>query len=334
MADAAQRFISTRISNVGEHLSGLHGTAGPDLENGNGNRSNLRLALNGHALTSSSAIAHHRVGVWVDTTFGLGSHGGTASRGGLSSGETAIGAGVDLRISDRLVLGVAGGFARDGTALIAGGNQGTRASARDIAVYGSLRLGQSGFLDGMLGFGNLRFDTQRLDAITSSTATGSRTGSDAFASLTTGQRYERGKFSIEPYAGLTADLAHLKAFTESGAGIGTLTFGDQAIREVSAVAGVRADAHYATAVGVVTPRGSLEFGRRLSAIGTAPLWYADRPGVIFSAPANQSGTQPLTLGAGGTLRLPRGYLFNVDYRSIIDRAAVQHLLTLGVSAKF
>jgi hypothetical protein len=73
--------------------------------------------------------------------------------------------------------------------------------------------------------------------------------------------------------------------------------------------------------------------RRLSATSIDPVWYADRPDTVFPIAANQIGTQPLTLGLGATLRLQSGFLFNVDYRSIIDRDAVQHLLRIELSTK-
>jgi hypothetical protein len=83
----------------------------------------------------------------------------------------------------------------------------------------------------------------------------------------------------------------------------------------------------------VAPHASVEYDRRLSATAIGPVWYSDRPDAVFNIPANQIGGQVLDLTAGATLRLRSGFLFSVDYRSLIDRAAVQHLLRIGVSTK-
>jgi outer membrane autotransporter protein len=285
------------------------------------------------AAPAGSPPAAQRLGIWVDGTFDSGSHDGDPDRVGLNFGGTEVSAGFDYRASPSFAYGLSGGYAQDANDLISGPDQGTREYATDLAAYGALRLGRDGFLDALVGFGNLHFDTRRYSPVTASRAVGSRTGNDAFASLTAGQRFDEGTFSLSPYLGLTADEANLDAFTETGAGIGDLTYGYQAVREVSAVAGLRFEGRYGTRIGEVTPRLSIEFDHRLSATSVDPVWYADRPDTVFPIAANQIGTQPLTLGLGTTLRLPSGFLFDVDYRSIIDRAAVQHLLRIELSTK-
>ena len=69
------------------------------------------------------------------------------------------------------------------------------------------------------------------------------------------------------------------------------------------------------------------------ATSSASLWYADHPTVPFGIDARQIGASPLNLAVGATLRLDGGFLFSADYRSIIDRTAVQHLLRVGLSTK-
>jgi uncharacterized protein YhjY with autotransporter beta-barrel domain len=354
MTDAAERFMNTQITNLGTRLGTLNDGGGGSGGGG------LSITLNGHSLTTLSAdstrdvLIHalepgsagpvaaappaplasaQRLGLWVDGTFDSGWHNGTPDRVGLNSGGAEVSAGVDYRASTSFAFGLSGGFAQDENELITGPNQGTREHASDLAAYAALRLGRSGFLDALIGFGNLYIDTRRFSPVTSSMAFGSRNGNDAFASLTAGERFDAGRFSIAPYLGLTGDEANLNAFTEFGAGIGDLTYGNQAIREVSAVAGVRIEGRYGTQIGDVTPHFAIEFGHRLSATSTDPIWYADRPDTIFPILANQIGSQPLTFDFGESLRLRSGFVFDADYRSIVDRQAVQHLLRLQLSTK-
>jgi uncharacterized protein YhjY with autotransporter beta-barrel domain len=353
MTDATERFIGGQIWNISDRLGTLNG-GGP-------NDGTVGLTLNGLSLLSFSSGASleqmirafgrsydvpsgaptgaaarnaaQRLGVWLDGTFGFGSHNGIPTRSGLNFGGTALTAGLDYRVSERLALGISGGWAHDQNDLITGHDQGTRENASDVALYGALRLGRSGFLDVLAGAGTLQIDTRRFDRINAVMMRGSRTGSDAFASVTAGERFDLGRFQLAPYGGFTGTSATLKAFTETGPGIGALAYGDQAIREVSGVVGVRGNARWLTLVGTVTPTFAVEYDRRLSATSIAPLWYADRPDTVFFIPANQIGAEALNLDIGATLRLPSGWLFSTDYRSIIDRTAVQHLLRLGLSTK-
>jgi large repetitive protein len=357
MTDSAERFISNETSNIGQRLGTLNGGG-----TGGTNAGGLSFTVNGRPLNllksdatrdllarsfgqqydapgappQSGAVAPaqpQRLGIWADGTFGLGSHDGQLVRSGLNFGYTGVTAGVDYRFTDRLALGIAAGFAHDQNDLVTGHDQGTRANASDVALYGSLRLGRGGFLDVLAGTGTLHIDTRRFDPINSVMMTGSRSGNDAFGSLTFGQQFDSGTLHLAPYAGLSGDTATLKAFTETGPGIGAIAFGDQAVREMSAVVGIRGESRLVSRLGIVTPHFAVEYDRRLSATSIAPIWYADRPDTVFWVPANQIGSQPLNLELGGTLQLPGSFLFSVDYRSLIDRSAVQHLLRLGISTK-
>ena len=335
MTDAAERFISTQMTNFSERLSSLHsgGGGGADL-------SGLSILMNGRPLY---AVPHpagrppnaplQRLGIWADGTFGFGSRVGTPARSNANFGRNGMSAGIDYRVADRLAIGVGAGYAREKSDLSISGDQGMRENATALATYGSLRVGRDGFVDGLVGWGTMRVTTRRVDPMTSSVAVGSRGGNDLFASIRAGQRIDAGRYVIAPYAGIAAGSATLKAYTETGAGAGTLAFGNQFVRDVSASLGVRADTRFDTTVGAVSPHVAFEYRRRLSASSIAPVWYADRPATVYGIGADQVGSQPLELTAGGTLRTQGGFLFTIDYRSIIDRAAVLHVLRLGLSKR-
>jgi uncharacterized protein YhjY with autotransporter beta-barrel domain len=364
MTDSTERFISTQIANFTQRLDTLHGAAGGDQGGNALNVAGLSITVNGRPLAALRSAAEHdllirtygrsydlapgtkpsgrlgqsgatvqRTGIWVDGTFDTGSHAGTIARSALSSGATGVSAGIDYRVGDRLAIGIGGGFGRDANDLIVGRDQGTRGRTSDVAAYGSLRTGRSGFIDALAGYGTLHFDTRRVDPMSGGTALGARDGHALFGSVTTGHRFGLGGGSVSPYAGVNAVSADLGAFTETGVGVGALTYGVQQVRDVSAVAGVRAQASFPTAIGMVSPRAAIEYGRRLSATSSASLWYADHPTVPFGIDARQIGASPLNVAVGATLRLDGGFLFSADYRSIIDRESVSHLLRIGISTR-
>jgi outer membrane autotransporter protein len=185
----------------------------------------------------------------------------------------------------------------------------------------------------MLGYGTIHLDTRRLDPISGANASGSRGGHAVFGSLHAGHRFDSAAGSLSPYAGIDAVAVGLDAFTETGAGAGALTYDAQRFRDVSAVLGLRAQSRFPTAIGIVSPDAAIEYGRRLSTNGSQTIWYADRPASPFEIGTTRMGASPLTLQVGATLRLDGGFLFNAEYRTVIDREAVAHLLRVGLSAK-
>jgi uncharacterized protein YhjY with autotransporter beta-barrel domain len=358
MTDAVERFISTEISNVTDRLGTLNSGggggvsfqglslgrwSGPNLASPGGvNRDWLarasgadeRFAPAGATTALATTPAPPKLlGIWADGSFDLGHHDLSPARSPIDGGFSHLTAGIDYRFSDRVALGIAAGFAHDENVLQNGHDQGTRANGEEFTAYGAFRLGRDGFVDALAGTGTFVIDTRRFDPINSVQMTGARTGNDAFASVTAGRRFQSGMWQFSPYGGLTGDTADLRSFSEIGPGVGALTFGDQAVREMSVVLGVRADSRLGPAIGAVAPRFGIEYDRRLSATSVAPLWYADRPDTIFDVNAYQVGSRPLQLDAGATVRLSQAFLFNVDYRTIVDQAAVAHLLRLSVSTK-
>jgi hypothetical protein len=320
MTDAVQHVVDAAISDVGDRLRTLNAGGGSGA------------TVQGLLLTRGQG-ASGPLGAWAAGTWDTGTHDLSPLRSPTASGFRRVTAGVDYRFSPRLAAGIAGGVSHDVEALSTAHDEGAKTDASDLTAYASLRIGHEGFIDALAGTGTAAIHARRFDPIGSVQMTGARSGNDAFASLTAGRTYRTPAWTYAPYAGATATTANLHTFTEWGAELGALTYGDQLVRAVSAVVGIRGEARLGTSVGSTAPRFAVEYDRRLSGNSVAPVWYSDRPDVPFALPANQIGAHPLSVGAGAAVRLPQAFLFNVDYRAIVDQASVQHLITIGISVR-
>ena len=99
--------------------------------------------------------------------------------GGDGVGRAALG---DRRFGDRLSAGLAAGFARDEVKI---GTEGSRSKARgaSIAGYGSYQAGPRTYIDALLGFGTLRFDSDRFVVPVEEFARAERKGRQVFGSI-------------------------------------------------------------------------------------------------------------------------------------------------------
>ncbi|GAC1583627.1 MAG: hypothetical protein NVS3B7_19000 [Candidatus Elarobacter sp.] len=338
---AAQRFIATQIANIAQRLDVLNrGDAGMRSSGASAERDLRALPVgrwNGlkpetaAARSAAAPATPRRVGVGAEPNAAAGPQTGRGGQSALSYGSTDASAGLDYRLSSRVAVGVGGGYGRGANDLTNGHDQGLRARSSDIAAYGSLRAGDGGFVDVLLGAGTMRFETRRLDAGTSSVARGVRNGDDRFASVMAGHRFFAGRLQVAPWAGVAVTAATLHGYTETGAGGNSLAFGDQRVRNVAASLGVRGEYRLAPSLGAVAPRFAAEYDRRFSGDRVAPLWYVDNPRTTFAVPVRAGGSRTLLLSIGGTAQLQHGFLFNLDYRTVLDHDTVEHALRVGLS---
>ncbi len=109
------------------------------------------------------------------------------------------------------------------------------------ALYGSFRPYQNMFLDGVLGYGWLQFDSNRYVTATGETASGQRLGKQVFGSVTLGYEHRNDAWLLSPYARLDVAHTRLDAFDETGAGIFNLAFDKQTVDLLSTTIGIRSE---------------------------------------------------------------------------------------------
>lgn len=249
--------------------------------------------------------------------------GGTASFGTRSLGDEfgsfrfstdGISVGADRRLGDRLALGVGLGFARDRSDILGDGTN-NRARGRSFAAYGTYHPSPRTYLDTVLGFGTLTFDSERWVTGFDDFARASRKGDQFFGSVAYGYEYRRGATLVSPYGRLDVTEDRLKRATESGAGVAALTYEEQRLRTTSATAGLRIESTHETDYGRVTPRARVEFRHDFEGSRSASLSYADQyQGLAYSVTPAGSTRNALLIGVGSDFLLGRGWKVGVDYQ--------------------
>ena len=253
-------------------------------------------------------------GLWAAGTANFGRRDATASRSGFRFSSDGISIGFDHRLSDQAALGVGMGMARDHTDIGNDGSQ-SRAKGYSLAGYGSFHPGQKIFVDGMIGAGSLKFETQRYVSAASAYAVGDRDGNQIFGSVATGYEYRDDGLLVSPYARVDYARQKLKQSTESGAGTLALSYASQSFSSLQGALGVRAESVHATSFGFAAPRIRAEYQHNFEDERQASVAYASPPGgAAYAILSGQVERNALILGVGNDFVMRNGAKFGIDYQ--------------------
>jgi len=280
-----------------------------------------------------TGAAKQRLSAWMGGSVDFGQHYVNGRQSGFQFSTSGISLGADYRLNDLASVGLGAGFGRDRSDV---GSHGSTSSGQSAvaALYGTLRPARGVFVDGLIGYGTLNFDSSRYLTDVGGFATGSRSGSQLFGSVAAGVEYRRDGWLLSPYARLDVLSATLDEYTETAAGHNALTYYEQTLRSTTGTLGVRAEGKYASPVGTWMPRARVEFRRQFDGGDDARLTYADLAGAGPGYTVNTAvlGTGNWAAGLGVRLQLRNGLELSFDYTSNLDLSSGRSQgLMLGVS---
>ena len=264
--------------------------------------------------------------IWAEGIVSFGTRDAKGNQNGLDFTTSGISIGVDRHVSDKLAMGVGFGFARDKTNI---GNDGSHSNAHgsSITLYGSYQPSGKTFVDVLLGYGSLKFDTQRYVAPINDFARGSRDGYQLFSSLAGGYEYRDEGLLVSPYARLDYSADHLKQSSETGAGAYALTYFSQVTPTVQGAVGMRAEAMHDTSFGTATPRIRAEYRHDFQGERQASITYADLiGGPRYATSAGAVVRNSFVMGVGDDFVMSGGLSIGIDYQmqnSFSSKAASQ-----------
>ena len=267
----------------------------------------------GLAATGSPDDLGSGVSLWFAGNLRFGYRDPTSGAEKLRFTTDGISAGIDKRFSDRLVLGVGAGFARDQTDI---GLDGTSNDARGaaFAAYGTYSPSARTFVDTLVGYGSFDLDSERFVPVVRDFAKASRQGDQWFASLSAGYEHRHEGLLISPYGRLDYASTRLKQATESGAGQNALVYFEQKLPMFQGSLGVRAETQHDTRFGSVRPRARVEFTHDFEDERPATIAYADEFGTRYSVAPGGVRRNSLLLGIGSDFNFGGGLRLGLDYQ--------------------
>ena len=233
----------------------------------------------------------------------------------LSHTLVGVSTGVDYRFTPDVTAGVGLGFGRDVSDI---GDTGTRSNGQSMstALYASYHP-NAVFVDGLLGYSRLDFDSKRDVSETDAVARGSRGGRQFFGALASGYEFRSPQSLVSPYGRVQVSQTRLEGYTESDAGMYNLAFAPQRFSQVTGSAGLRAERRVPVTWGAVRLQSRVEYSRLINDTGSARVGYADVGNDTWRMSLYEQNRQSLSLGAGLDVQLPNGVTPGIAYQGTL-----------------
>ncbi|MBA8862722.1 outer membrane autotransporter protein [Ochrobactrum anthropi] len=333
--ETANRMAQMQTRNYQQRLEQLHGE-GDCRQDSIG----LSVGLDGAQLNPKmpQACSGRELSLWTagEINMGKSSSGDHDKDRKLDHTSIGVTGGVDYRFSPSFTGGIGFGYGKDTTDIGQNGTK-SRATMTSLAAYGSYRPGKDFFLDGVVGYGWLNFESDRFVTATGGMASGERKGQQIFGSVTLGYDYRNEAWLLSPY--LRADMAHtkLEGFSETGAGIHNLTYGDQTANMLSATIGLRGEYTIPMSWGELKPKARLEYSHDFAGTSRVKLGYTDIGGLLpYTIDADAGSKDNLKIGAGLDAAIYADWTAGLDYSTQIGTGGgdLSHGLNWKLSKQF
>jgi len=261
----------------------------------------------------TGSFGHSKVTIWTGGSINVGDREGDD---GYKFETTGLSGGIDYRFSRAFALGLGVGYGRDVSDI---GDNGSRSTGKayTAGLYASYHPGQNFFIDGLLGYQWLSFDSKRYLTSGGGFVTGERDGGQWFASVSAGAKYQVENWLISPYARLDVARATLDAFTEKGDPSLALHYGEQDIDTVTGNLGLRLAYKIPVSFGVITPQLRLEYQHDFQGDSAITMNYADMfGGPFYHTSIDGSAKDRFMLGLGMNIQTTQDFAVRLEYRGL------------------
>ncbi|WP_199229142.1 putative Ig domain-containing protein [Caulobacter endophyticus] len=366
---AAIRFAEAQISNFNRRLEQLHNGGGAgrgfgvsvsggvtEREDGLEARERFRkyasLGMNDAADPSSPLLPEteagytakddgedgqagpKRWGVWAAGSADFGMRDAVGSQSGFRFTTDGLTGGVDYRVNPDFAFGLGVGYGRDSSRV---GKSGTKSKAESYSagLYASLKTGEKTFIDGVLGYGTLDFDTRRYVTSTGELVNGQRDGDQVFGALTFGMEHRTPTSLLSPYGRVAYSRSQLDAFSETGGGPYGLTYHAQTVQSLTGTLGLRGEFIRKTAAGLLAPRFRVEYSHDFEKANDALLSYTDWVGgPTYRLTVDPIDRDQLRLELGADLTIRNGIRFGLDFDNMVTKDSDSQGVRLSIQSPF
>jgi uncharacterized protein YhjY with autotransporter beta-barrel domain len=337
--DTSRSTLATQVAAVGERLSRVRRGAGGGFDATSirwfdGSQwldAGLPAPVGGSAGGETVAFPDDRLGVFVNAAILRGEQEGDAAEGAAEQTGSTFTLGIDYRINDGLVAGVAYSLANT-DAEFGGGNE-MNTNGYSLLGYGTWYVDQW-YVESTLAFGSQHNDQfRRLDCALTTCGTSFALDADAqyygsqdSFTLAGGHEWSFGALSLTPNVQYAMTSIDTDGYTETTSdmtapGAGFLLQLDDTERELTTLsAGINGQYAISTGFGVVIPQGSVEWRKELDddvMIVNGQFVGDVASGDSFSLISRTIDTSYGVVGAGVSVQMTGGSSAFVDVKSIV-----------------
>ncbi|MCP5003721.1 MAG: autotransporter outer membrane beta-barrel domain-containing protein [Planctomycetes bacterium] len=228
--------------------------------------------------------------------------------------------GVDYRLSDKIVLGIAGGYNTEDADFDRDTGHLDTDSA-NITIYGNFSPLKNLYVDGYAGYTDINYRSKRAIRVNdfNSISTGHTDGRQYTAGFAAGYDWHYGSFSIGPHAKLDYVNTHINNYSENGNAL-AMKYADQNIHSTTTNLGFQTSYAQSFSWGVLVPHSRLYWVHQYKNESRDIRSSMVDTGIPISTRLNTDSPDRnyMNFGAGVSAVLPHGVQLFADYDTIFS----------------
>lgn len=257
---------------------------------------------------------------------------------GFNSDLKGLGIGLDYRFSDSFVFGALVGHVKDEAAFLdSAGKLDTASNA--LTMYGTWLPTDSVAVDGYLGFGQIKLDSQRrvvLGTLISGTANGNTTGKQIMGGFSASYQRDFGRVNVSPFINFDTIKTTFDAYNETGTTLLELRFSERKSLSTTSSLGARASTAHGYSWGTLSPSVRVsavhEYQNNAAHISNE---LVITPGTGFLVATDSPDLNYLSAGAGIAAGLNSGMQLFLNYEARVkDEFLKSWAVSGGVLVEF
>ena len=277
-------------------------------------------------------------GFLVTPQYGKSNRPETDLENGYQSDLAGLVVGLDYRFSDGFVLGGAIGYTRDDAAFLnSAGSLNT--TNNTLTIYSTWLPADSISIDGYLGYGKIRLDSQRKvvwGTSISGTASGNTAGQQVMGGMSASYNGDIGRVNFSPFISLDSIKTSFDGYNETGTTTLELHFSERSSLSTTGGLGVHLGTSHGFDWGTLLPSARLtavhEFQNKTRQISNE---LVITPGLGFLVETDSPDRNYLNLGLGVAAALDGGAQLFLDYeKRTQDRLLSSWAVSLGALVEF
>jgi outer membrane autotransporter protein len=278
------------------------------------------------------------IGFFVNTRVDTGDKDASSIETGFDFDAYGITGGMDVRLSDMFVIGVAAGYgATEADYTTSSGNMDM--DGYSLSLFGTLYKKDKYYIDGIVNLTRNSFDSRRTFTDPNGavqTANAETDGDILTVGLGVGYEHHDKDVTSGLFARLNYTAVDIDGFTETGAGPWGLQVDDQELTSFEGVVGFQASKIFSRPWGILVPQFRLELVHEFeneSRIVNARFLGALQNGITTTLlqPTDEPDRNYFNLSLATSAQFSHGRSAFIQYTGLLDQEAVsEHAVELGV----